>query len=106
MTVIAKCDKLGTKNLAITSISFSEFLVGSRDKREANANKKFLKKFRLIRHNRNIDQIFTAIYESYSLSHRPGIPDMLIASVALYYNFPVYTNNKKHFRFIPEIRLI
>ena len=106
VTVIAKCDKIGTINLAITSISFNEFLVGSRNKKEAATNMKFLKKFYLIRYNQNIDRIFTGIYENYSLSHRPGIPDMLIASAALYYNFPVYTNNKKHFRFIRGIHLI
>jgi predicted nucleic acid-binding protein len=56
--------------------------------------------------NKNIDRIFTGLYKTYSVSHRPGIPDMLIAATALYYDHAVYTHNKKHFRFIPDIRLI
>jgi predicted nucleic acid-binding protein len=41
-----------------------------------------------------------------SLSHRPGIADILIAATALYYDLPIYTQNRKHFAFIPGIRLI
>jgi len=41
----------------------------------------------------------------YSLSHRPSIPDMLIAATAVNDNFELYTLNTKDFKFIPNMRL-
>jgi tRNA(fMet)-specific endonuclease VapC len=57
-------------------------------------------------HNEGINNLFLGLFDSYSRSHRPGIGDALIAATALYYDFPLYTQNKKHFGFIPGIRLI
>jgi predicted nucleic acid-binding protein len=45
IVVIQKCDQLGTENLAISSISFSEFLAGSHDKQDMQHNIRFLEKF-------------------------------------------------------------
>lgn len=104
--VIQKCDQLGTEKLAISSISFNEFLAGSRDKEDLQRNIKFLKRFILVPININIDRLFTELYKTYAVSHRPGIPDMLIAATSLYYSSIVYTHNKKHFRFIPGIQLV
>lgn len=106
IAVIQKCDNLGTQNLAISSISFCEFLAGSRDKEDMQRNLKFLRKFKLLPVNKNIDTLFTGLYKTYAISHQPGIPDMLIAATALYYNHTVFTHNKRHFRFIPGIRLV
>jgi len=104
--IIQKCDKLGTQNLAISSISYSEFLAGSHDKEDLQRNIKFLRKFKMLPINKNIDKLFTELYKTYAISHRPGIPDMLIAATALYHNHAVLTNNKRHFRFVPGIRLV
>ena len=106
ISVIQKCDQLGTKNLAISSISYSEFLAGSRDKEDLQRNIRFLENFSLLPVNKNINILFTNLYKTFAVSHRPGIPDMLIAATALYHDYRVYTNNKKHFRFVPGIRLI
>jgi tRNA(fMet)-specific endonuclease VapC len=112
ITVIQKCDHMGTEKLAISSISFNEFLAGSLDKEDLQRNIKFLKRFKLVSINRNIDRrsersrTITELYKTYAISHRPGIPDMLIAANSLYFGHSVYTNNKKHFRFIPGIRLV
>ena len=106
IAVIQKCDLLGTETLAISSISYSEFLAGSRDKEDLQRNIRFLEKFNLIPLNKNIDQLFTSLYKTYAVSRRPGIPDMLIAATVLYHGYRVYTNNKKHFRFVPGIKLV
>ena len=105
-TVIQKCDRLGAQNLAISSISYCEFLAGSYDKAELLRNINFLDKFILVSVNNKIDKLLTALFKSFAISHRPGIPDMLIAATSLYYNHSVYTNNKKHFQFIPHIKLV
>ena len=106
LTVIQICDKAGTENLAITSVCRSEFLLGSRDKENFEANKKFIDKFRLLRINEVVDEIFTELFEKYSLSHRPAIPDMLIAAAAIHNEASLYTLNTRDFRFIPQLKLL
>ncbi|MFM9838204.1 MAG: type II toxin-antitoxin system VapC family toxin [Cyclobacteriaceae bacterium] len=103
--VIQKCDSAGTENLAISSIRRSEFLLGSRDKEDFEKNKKFVSKFSLLKVTEPIDNIFTELYELFSLSHRPGIPYLLIAATALNYTIPLYTLSAKDFRFIPNLIL-
>src|SRR6266516_3725487 len=72
IVVIQKCDQLDTENLAISSISFSEFLAGSRDKQDMQRNIRFLGKVIFISINKNIDRLFTTLYKTYALSHRPA----------------------------------
>lgn len=43
--------------------------------------------------------------ERYSLSHKLTIPDALIASTSLIYQFNLYTLNQKDFRFIEGLNL-
>jgi predicted nucleic acid-binding protein len=106
ISVIQKCDNLGTQRLAISSVSYCEFLAGSRDKQDLQRNIKFLGKFKLLPTNKSIDKLFTGLYKTYAISHRPGIPDMLIAATALHHRYTIYTQNKRHFRFIPGITLV
>ncbi len=106
ISVISKCDEIGTNHLAISSISRCEFLLGSRNREEFEKNKRFVDKFQLLRGNEEIDEILTKLYDNYSLNYRPAIPDMIIAATALYHEFELYTLNKKDFRFIPGIKLI
>ncbi|WP_295654851.1 type II toxin-antitoxin system VapC family toxin [uncultured Mucilaginibacter sp.] len=104
--IIEKCDALGVDNLAISSISYVEFLVGSRDKQDLYRNMKFLNKFRQIAVDENINDTLISIFENYSLSHRPSIPDMLIAATAIYYKTPLYTLNSKDFIYLADLTLI
>ena len=46
----------------------------------------------------------TLLYD-YSLAHGLGIPDALIAAVALEGNWTLVTSNVRHFQFIPGLRL-
>ena len=62
--VIRVCDNLGTGNLAITSITRNEFLLGSRDKESFARNLKFVTKFRLLPLNEAIDKIFLGLCET------------------------------------------
>jgi predicted nucleic acid-binding protein len=103
--IIQKCDSIGPARLTMTSISRCEFLMGSRNRETLDQNKRFLSKFRLLRMNQAIDEIFDRLIETYYLEFQPGIPDMIIAATALYHDIELYTLNKKDFRFIPGIKL-
>lgn len=44
--------------------------------------------------------------EQFCLSHSPvDIPDLLIGAVAVQNGYELYTDNKKHFRHLPGLRL-
>lgn len=90
----------------VSSITVAEFLIGARDKTEFLRIQSQINKYTEIPINTEITGIFMDIYKTYALSHRPGIPDALIAATALYYHLPLYTLNKKHFQFIPGLKLI
>lgn len=104
--IIEKCGELGRDNLAISSISYVEFLVGSRDKKEFRKNRQFLSLFIKIPVDENIDTTLTDIFENYSLSHKPSVPDMLIAATTIHYSAPLFTLNKKDFRYLSNLILI
>jgi len=106
LLVIENCNLLGTDNLVISSISYVEFLVGSRDKNDFQRNMKFLSRFKQIPVDENINSALVNIFEKYSLSHKPSVPDMLIAATAIYYKCPLYTLNSKDFKYLPGLTLI
>jgi len=92
--------------LYLSSISVAEFLVGAKNKTDLAKIENQLSNYTTIPINPEISQIFISLYRTFTLSHRPGIADTLIAATALYYDLPLYTLNKKHFQFIPGIQLI
>ena len=89
----------------ISVITAAEFLVGAKDKRDFARLEKDLEDYTQIPLSMEISKIFFELIGKYSLSRRPDIADTLIAATALYYDLPLYTLNKKHFQFIPGIRL-
>ncbi len=90
----------------ISSITAAEFMVGAKDKADLKKIEKQLSKYTIIPINNEISDIFLDLFKTLTLSHRPGIADTLIAATALYYHLPLYTFNKRHFQFIPGIRLL
>ncbi len=90
----------------VSCITLAEFMAGARNKEELKKIGKQLDKYTSIPINIEITGIFIDLFKTYTLSHKPGIADTLIAATALYYDLPVFTYNKKHFQFIPGIKLI
>ena len=90
----------------LSSITVAEFMVGAKDKADLSRIEKQLSKYTPIPINNEISAIFTDLFRTYTLSHRPGIADTLIAATSLYYHLPLYTLNKKDFQFIPGIILL
>ncbi len=96
----------GNGTYYISVISVAEFLIGARDKTDLIRLEKHISNYTPLAINDHITKIFIDHFKTFALSHRPGIADMLIAATAIYYNLPVYTQNKKHFQFIPGLKLI
>jgi len=94
------------ENIYISDITVSEFLIGARDKKELYRIKKILKYYAAIPINASISQLAVELYETYSLSHKPSIPDLLIAATSIFYKIPLYTLNKKDFVYLPDLVLV
>ena len=94
------------KDIFITPVVVAEFYRGARDKHEWAKCRKLTSKFGILSLNESVSNTFIDIFENFSLSHRPGIPDMLIAAASIYYSIPLYTLNNKDFKFIPGIQLV
>ena len=92
--------------LCVSSITYSEIIFGSTNKKHQKDLLNYLDKFILLEVNQQIDMIHRKLVLDHSLSHKLRIQDALIAASALRYDIPLYTLNKRDFSFIKELVLI
>lgn len=97
--------EIGEPNIAISIVTAGELLFGAFNKRELNQISKDIEKINLLQINDDIGTRFLKLMKLYSLSHRLSLPDGLIAATCLELKIPLYTNNKKHFKYIDELIL-
>lgn len=80
--IIKKIYKFSQDDLYITPVIVAEFYRGARSKDEFLQCKKLVSKFAVLSLTNEVTLIFDSLFNEYSLSHRPAIPDMLIAAAA------------------------
>ncbi len=90
----------------ISCVTAAEFMAGAKNKADLANIEKHLANYTSIPLSEKITDIFIETFKKYTLTHRPGIADTLIAATALYYALPVFTHNKKHFQYLPGIKLL
>jgi len=93
------------KNYYVNSIVQLEFLAGALNKRELKKLNKTLAKCQLLDIDQDIMNLSVELMNQYGLSHDMGVYDSIIASTCLIYDLPLWTHNKKDFRFL-EIELL
>ena len=91
--------------LAISVITQLELMVGCENKQDFKLLKTFLNDFEVIPLNSTISDKAVELFEKFRLSHGVMIPDMLIASTAIFLDVPLISKNQKDFRFIKELKL-
>ncbi len=91
--------------LFINSIIEMELLQGAHDKNELRIIEKKLHSFRLLDMQQAIFDLATQYLRNYGLSHTLALPDAIIAATAIYYQMPLFTYNRKDFKFLPDIQL-
>jgi predicted nucleic acid-binding protein len=91
--------------LFINSVIEMELLQGARDKKELQVIKKKLLSFRLLAMQQTIFDSATQYISDYCLSHCLALPDAVIGATAIFYQIPLFTYNRKDFKFLPEIQL-
>jgi predicted nucleic acid-binding protein len=67
--------------------------------------KSFFAKYKLYHINEESSKIFHGLIISNHRRDRKWIPDALIAAISLSNNLELFTNNRKDFDFIPDLKL-
>lgn len=91
--------------LFINSIIEMELLQGARDKKELRIIQNKLHAFRLLNMQQDIFDLATDHVRKYCLSHSLALPDAVIGATAIFYQMPLFTYNRKDFKFLPNIQL-
>jgi len=89
----------------INSIVQLEFLAGALNKRELQKLNKILSKCTIVEIDQNIMNLSVQLINTYKLSHAMAIYDAIIASTCMIYDLPLWSYNKKDFKFL-DIELL
>ncbi|MBX7139964.1 MAG: type II toxin-antitoxin system VapC family toxin [Chitinophagales bacterium] len=104
--VVQQLLRFGFNNIAISPVTVAEIQAGERDKLALNNTMKKLSAIPVIPIDAVISLRFSELFHRYCLSHRPSIPDVLIAATALSYNIELFTLNLSDYKFIRGLRLV
>lgn len=96
---------IGDKNVLIPSVSVMELYRGMENKKELKAMSNKIRYYNIIHFNEAVSEKATELILKYKLSHNLQIPDALIGAMSLIYELPLFTYNKKDFKFIDGIIL-
>ena len=105
-TIIDEVYQFSQDKIFLTPVVIAEFYRGARNKSEFEKCCKLVAKFGVLSLDDKVIKVFTNFFIEYALSHRPSIPDMLIAATSLHYNIPLFTINKRDFGFIAGLQLV
>ncbi len=103
--IIETVKSIGQQNIAVSDVTCAELLYGARNKKELQTIRKDLNKLVVLPIDVDISTLAVQLIEKPSLSHNLSLPDALIASTAICYNFKLYTLNIKDFRFFDNVIL-
>lgn len=96
---------LSIKNkFAVSVITAFELLNGANNVKQLASTKKEIKAYTVLHFDNKISVLALQLFSKYSLNRYLQIPDLLIASTALNYNLQLYTDNKKHYDFIKDLK--
>ncbi len=103
--IVQELRDIGSDTISISVITQAELYFGALNKQELAAIRQHLRMIHRYSIDAGTATCFIDLMEQYALSHKPSIPDMLIAATALVHDIELYTLNIRDFRFIPKIRL-
>jgi len=93
------------KSSYMNSIVENEIIVGAKNKRDLATTNKKISDFPMLNIDQDIMDLSTKLLNKYGLSHGMSVYDSIIASTCLIYDLPLWTHNKKDFRFL-DIELV
>ena len=64
-----------------------------------------IKQYNILHFNQEVSIKAVELVNIFKLSHNLQIPDAIIGAMSVIYKIPLFTYNKKDFKFIPGIKL-
>ena len=92
-------------SLYMNTIVENEVIVGAKNKRDLATTNKKISDFPMLDIDQDIMDLSTKLLNRYALSHGMSIYDAIIAATCMIYDLPLWTHNKKDFRFL-DIELL
>jgi len=103
--IVSELRKIGQNNIAISIVTIGELIFGALNKRELKQINNDISNLAQFDLDSKTSKIFVSLLNKYSLSHNLAIPDALIAATAISNEIPLFTLNKKDFRYIEILKL-
>ena len=92
------------ENTCTSSVCVAELYFGARNKKEFNQITKDLKGIKIYPIETSVSLLAINLMKQHVLANRVNYADFLIAATCLHHQLPIYTLNKKDFKFIPGIQ--
>lgn len=96
---------IGFDNVVLPSVTVMEIIAGARNRQEWERINQQLRRFAVLHFDERVSPLALDFIRRFQLSKNVGIPDALIAATAIANDLELYTRNRKHFDFLPGIRL-
>ncbi len=96
---------IGNGNVLMPSVSVMELYRGMENKKDLQLMEKKVKQYNIIHFNSEVSEKAIELLHAFKLSHNLQIPDAIIGAMSVIYRLPLFTYNKKDFKFIPGIKL-
>jgi len=93
-------------DIHVSIISAMELVAGCSNKTDLIQTQQFLQRVTIVPISATASQVAYQLMESFFLSHGLLIPDALIAATALEHGQTLHTKNARHFRMIPNLKII
>ncbi len=87
----------------INTIVYFELVTGEPDKKRYAQREKYLQKYELIHIDPETCELAIDLMRKFKLSNGLEFPDALIASTCIVHSLYLFTKNRKHFEFIPDL---
>lgn len=104
-TIVQELRNIGSNAIAISAITQAELYYGALNKPELHNIRRHLSLIHRLPLDTTTSSCFIELMEKFALSHKPSIPDLLIAATAIAHDIELYTLNIKDFHWIPNLIL-
>ena len=103
--ILKTLKSIGQQNISVSIITAGELIYGALNKRELARIKKDIAHLQILGIDEAVCDKFLTLMSTYALSHQLSLPDGFIAATALAHQIPLYTLNKKDFKYIKGLKL-
>jgi predicted nucleic acid-binding protein len=103
--IVESLKSIGQQAIAVSIVTSGELIYGALNKRELARIKKDLSHLKVLDIDNQICDLFVELMTTYSLSHNLGLPDGFIAATAMIHDIPLFSLNKKDFKYIKGLKL-